>query len=144
MVIDWKELIVFERTDAAVSAPWILVLESFEGMTHLRIQAEGSWKAMGNLLAPCEPDGIAGLPLPSERLMVADCPVGALIGKIGGSSAASAAADAEGKVFPIGSYCVVGIPEKSPGPLFIGFNCIARPVMVGRVKVVVSGTALPS
>jgi hypothetical protein len=151
MVIDWKELKMFEISNTDVSAPWILVLDAFGDATHLKIIAEGCWTAMGGSLAECGPDGLAGLSLIPERLIAADCPVGALIGKIGGSSAAATAASApanplplsEGKAFAIGSHCVTSVPEKSIGPLFVGFNCMARPVKVVRLKIVVAGAAVP-
>jgi hypothetical protein len=149
MVIDWKDLKTFEIADTEVSAPWILVLETFQDATHLRIDAEGCWTAMGGLLAKCGPDGLIGLPLIPERLMAAECPVGALIGKIGGSSAATATAAAaspaigEGKAFAIGLHCVTSVPEKSIGPLFVGFNCWARPVKVVRLKIVIAGASVP-
>src|SRR5215469_652787 len=153
MAIDWKDLTTFEiSTNTDVPAPWIPVLDTFEGKTHLQITAEGSWTVMGGSLAECGPDGLAGLPLISERLIVADCPVGALIGKIGGSSAAATAAPAvpgnslsisDGKAFAIGSHCVTSVPEKSIGPLFIGFNCLVRPVKLMRLKIVIKGAIVP-
>ncbi len=160
MVIDWKELKTFEISNRDVSAPWIPVLEAFGAATHLQITAEGGWIAMGGSLAECGPDGLAGLPLIPERLIAADCPVGALIGKIGGSSAAATAATSapvtaatsapanppptdEGKAFAIGSHCVTRVPEKSIGPLFVGFKCLARPVNVVRLKIVIAGATIP-
>jgi hypothetical protein len=148
MVINWTELRTFEIKDAEITAPWLLLVETLRDATHLQIKAEGSWTPMGGLVASCGPDGLAGLPLLPERLIVADCPVGALIGKIGGSSASVSAAAAtpatsppisEGKAFAIGSHCVTNIPEGSIGPLFVGFNCLVRPVRVALLKIVVAG-----
>src|SRR5262249_48392280 len=126
MVINWTELKTFEIKDTDVCAPWILVVETLRDATHLQIKAEGSWTTMGGLLAACGPDGLAGLPLIPERLITADCPVGALVGKIGGSSATvgpsavttwTSPLTSEGKAFAIGSHCVTSIPDKSIGPL---------------------------
>jgi hypothetical protein len=50
----------------------------------------------------------------------------------------------EGKAFAIGSHCVTSVPEKSIGPLFVGFNCLARPVNVVRLKIVIAGATIPS
>ena len=105
---------------------------------------------MGGSLAECGPDGLAGLPLIPERLIVPNCPVGALIGKIGGSSAATAASApsanppplAEGNAIAIGWHCVTSVPENSIGPLFVGFNCQSRPVKVARMKIVVARPAV--
>lgn len=150
MIIKWAELTTFEISkDRDVFEPWILVAETLRDATHLQIKAQGSWAAMGGSLTVCEPDGHAGLPVASERLIVTDCPVGALIGKIGGSSAAvstaaatsaTAPSNGEGKPFAVGSHCVTTIPEKSIGPLFIGFNCLFRPVKVSWLKVIVAGS----
>jgi hypothetical protein len=49
----------------------------------------------------------------------------------------------EGKAFAIGSHCVTSVPEKSIGPLFVGFNCLARPVNVVRLKIVIAGATIP-
>jgi hypothetical protein len=49
----------------------------------------------------------------------------------------------EGKAFAIGSHCVTSVPEKSIGPLFVGFNCLARPVNVVRLKIVIAGATVP-
>ena len=150
VVINWTELTTFEISqERDVSAPWILVLETLRDATHLQIKAEGSWAAMGGSLTVCGPDGHAGIPVVPERLIATDCPVGALIGKIGGSSAAVSSAAhmyaserpvGEGKPFAIGSHCVATIPDKSIGPLFVGFNCLFRPVRVSCLKVVVAGS----
>src|SRR5260370_12782747 len=92
MVINWTELRTFEIKDAEITAPWLLLVETLRDATHLQIKAEGSWTPMGGLVASCGPDGLAGLPLLPERLIVADCPVAELIRKIGRSSASVSAA----------------------------------------------------
>lgn len=108
-------------------------LESFGEANLLRIQATGTWAPFAGLPS-CGPDGLAGFNYPDSSLIVADCPVGALIGRIGGSSATvKAVGDAppgQTKAFAVGSYCVVKLPEGVVGPLFIGFNGLLRPVMV--------------
>src|SRR5260370_22340610 len=87
MVINWTELRTFEIKDAEITAPWLLLVETMRDSTHLQIKAEGSGTPMGGLVASCGPDGVAGLPLLPERPFVADCPVGGLTWKIGGSAA---------------------------------------------------------
>jgi hypothetical protein len=116
-----------------IQQPWLAALDSFGESTLLRVRAEGSWTPFEGLPA-CGPDGLAGVSYPETGLVITDCLVGALIGRIGGSSATLKAASAdtantgETKAFAIGSYCVLRIPEKALGPLFIGFNSLARPV----------------
>ena len=103
-------------------------------------------------VADCGPDGLPEIPFLLDRLYVTDCPVGALIGKFGRSSAATmapaaASADpspvAEGKAFAIGSYCVTSVPDKSVGPLFAGFNCVLRPIRLIRLKISIAFANIP-
>ena len=70
---------------------------------------------------------------------MADAPPGALIGRIGGSSAGLKADGA----FVVGSSCVVAVPAGSIGPLFLSFNITGRPVEVTAIAIEVSG-ATPS
>jgi hypothetical protein len=155
MPIDWRELTTFERANEDIRAPWIPVpvLETLDDdITHLRLRVDGSWTVMGGLLPDCGPDGLPEVPLQLDRLFVGDCPVGALIGKFGRSSAAmmpavAASADpsaiVEGKAFAIGSYCAVKVPEKPGTPLFAGFNCVVRPVKLITLKIRIMAASVP-
>jgi hypothetical protein len=120
---------------AVITVPWIPVVDAIRGATHLRISATGNWSPLPGLLAWCGPDGLGGLVLPADRVVLADAPPGALIGRIGGSSASLKADGA----FVIGSCCVVAVPAGSIGPLFISFNIAARPVQVMAMTIDVSG-----
>jgi hypothetical protein len=155
--INWKQLTEYKIDQPRqITTPWILALDAPRECTHLQIKAEGRWTPAGGLLGECEPDGLLGPPVQTDRLVVPDCPVGALIGKFGGSSAsltpapptpANPAADppakppalTEGKAFAIGSYCVIAIPEKSIGPLYVSFNGLIRPVNVTQLNITVFG-----
>jgi hypothetical protein len=108
---------------------------------------------MGDLLPECGPDGLPAVPLQLDRLYLGDCPVGALIGKFGRSSAAivpavAASADpsaiVEGKAFAIGSYCAVKVPEKPGAPLFASFNCTLRPIRLITLKIRVMRANIPT
>jgi hypothetical protein len=78
---------------------------------------------------------------PDTGLILSDCSVGALLGRIGGSSASTKAALAdpaaagETKPFPIGRSSIFRLPEKAIGPLFVGFNCLLRPVRIETIDV---------
>ena len=132
---DWTPVATqFALGAGPVSAPWLMTLEKFGEGNLLRIQVTGNWTPIGGL-PECGPDGLAGLAYPDAALIVPDCPLGALIGRIGGSSATLKAAGADnsigqGKAFAVGSYCVVKITDGMIGPLFLGFNCLPRPVVV--------------
>ena len=86
------------------------------------------------MLAACGPNGFAGLSLPADWVVLPDAPPGALIGRLGGSSASLKADGA----FPIGLDCVVQFPANSVGPLFVSFNIVARPVDVASSTIEVS------
>jgi hypothetical protein len=151
--INWKVLAEYNIADQQqITTPWILVLDAPRESTYLQIKAEGRWTPAGGLLGECDPDGLLGPPFQTDRLVVPDCPVGALIGRFGGSSAtltpappanqqppATPAPLTEGKSFAIGSYCVVAIPANSIGPLYVSFNGLIRPVDVDQLKITISG-----
>jgi hypothetical protein len=118
-----------------ITVPWLKLVDTIRGATHLMISASGTWTALPGLLAPCQPDGLAGLILPADRVVLPDAPPGALIGRIGGSSASLKADGA----FVVGSSCVVAVPAGSIGPLFVSFNITGRPVEVTAIQVDVSG-----
>jgi hypothetical protein len=141
------------KSNVEIADPWILGIETIGDATHLRIIANGNWMAMDGLVTECGPNGLAGLAIQSDRLILADCPLGALIGKFGGNAATPAPAAApapgspvgvaEGQPFAIGTYFVTKIPDGFIGPLFLGFNSIARPVKVTDLRVTIAG-AIPT
>ena len=124
----------------AVSQGWLLVLEGFGEANILRIKATGRWTPLEGLPA-CGPDGLMSMSYPETGMILSDCSVGALLGRIGGSSASIKAASAdpvvagETKPFPIGTTCIYRLPEKAIGPLFVGFNCLSRPVRIDSIAV---------
>jgi hypothetical protein len=144
----------FTRNAEEITSPWMTVVDMLRDYTHLRIKAEGTWSQIGGLIGLCGPDGLPGLPLQIDRLAVADCPVGALIGKLSGSSAslsvpptgnpAASGGSApsgmtEGKAFAIGSYCVLALPQNFIGPLFVSFNGLTRPMRINDLKITIEG-----
>jgi hypothetical protein len=141
--VDWKPYDVFpEIADTSVFDSWLVAVELVIGVSHLRIRAEGRWEPVPGLLAPCGPDGHSGLQL---ARVIEDCAVGALIGRLGGGSAGySATADAASgqKPFAVGTYCLVTLPSKFAGPLFIAFNTPLRPIRVERLKLAVDAASL--
>ncbi|MGA3399997.1 MAG: hypothetical protein ABSC95_12325 [Acetobacteraceae bacterium] len=134
-IVTWTPIQTLPLPTGLIALPWLKLVDTIRGATHLMINAKGRWTPMPGLLAPCEPDGLAGLVLPADRTVLPDAPPGALIGRIGGSSAGLKADGA----FVIGTSCVVPVPAGSIGPLFISFNITARPVDVAAIQVDVSG-----
>jgi len=134
-ILSWSPLAaVLPISSGAFRSPWHCVTDVIRGPTHLRIAATGNWWAMPDVLAACGPNGFTGLAFPADRVVLPDAPPGALIGRIGGSSASLKVDGA----FPIGIDCVVQLPTNSVGPLFVSFNIVARPVFVGSFTIQVS------
>jgi hypothetical protein len=99
---------------------WTLVLPFVEGPALLRISAstDDRWGYAPRNDAFCFADGDP-CSLVARDLCLASCaPVGALIGKIGGSSAGI---DDGGMVFAVGQSCVVRVPDDG-GPLYLTIN----------------------
>jgi hypothetical protein len=132
-----------------VTTPWILTCPSWRSITHLQVAADGMWRQVQDSIGDCGPDGVQGVSVPTEQLTVADCPPGALIGKLGGSSASlgptsgpapnPASLLGEGKAFAIGSFCVIALPSGCIGPLYIAFNGLTRPVQVDMLTITIKG-----
>jgi len=146
VAISWVEVGKVEITDEVIHWPWKLAAETLHGLTHVQIKAEGEWEALGAQIQPFNPDGHAGLPIQTDRIILSDCPIGAVIGKVGGSSAnfavvSSSATPAAGTPFPVGAHCVAAT-HGSIGPLFIGFNWMPRPLHIKTLKITVSGTTI--
>jgi len=107
---------------------WTKVADFVAGPRKLRFTATGSWNlAQGR---PCGPDGsrAAGSP---ERAFLPAAPLGALIAKLGGSSADAPPPSAPGAaappscsylMFAVGSFCTLEIQAASKGPLFATMN----------------------
>jgi hypothetical protein len=143
--IDWKQFKTLEDiANKDIQESWLLAVEMIRDVTLLRITATGTWSAMPGILAACEPDGHPALAVPTDRLVIPDCAVGALIGRFGGSSAGyqQQSNDAEKtKPFPIGKYRLVLPPAKAAVPLFIGFNTVYRPVRINNLSLTVEGAS---
>ncbi|HEY8610176.1 MAG TPA: hypothetical protein VIL69_02680 [Roseomonas sp.] len=144
-IFAWQDLATFDLTAKGkqdVAAPWVVAVEQFDGATHLQLIVEDArWTAMPGL-PECGADGLPDLAVPNAALLLADCAPAALIGRVGGSSATlnlgEAPPEGTGKPFAVGSHCVVQLPARAVGPLFLGFNLRHRPVKVAMLKVKVS------
>lgn len=158
MDIDWSDLLSkpFEMTDEEVIAPWFVACETISGFTHLRITAQGRWTLPAPKVVPFDPDAGAAPAIPTGWPQLSGVPVGALVGKIGGGSAGvMPLAPSIGvpppppwpvqldEPFLVGKLCILAIPDKVVGPLYLGFNTPARPMKVTSLKVTVEG-ATPS
>ena len=128
----FRQVILFElkMTPGPI---WRRALDYVQGPRLLRIQVTDSagkpaspkWGTAGNL---CEPDGSPTNPPKDALLLCCRAPMGALIGKLGGSSAdqpdtsPNAPPYGNKKVFAVGTYCVIALAKDDSGPLFLTKN----------------------
>ena len=109
IVLNWQPLDPYRRPAASgpwlVAEPWLVACENVpQAAKYLRLKATGRWTPMSGL-PECGPDGLVGQTFPADRLLVSDCAVGALLGRIGGSSATlkgGAAPTGQGGAAPTG------------------------------------------
>ncbi len=98
------------------TALWTLAYDEL-GPVQLKIEADPDELWSYAAAVQCGPDGDLTSLIARDRCVCAKAPVGALIGKIGGSTAGVD----DGRVFPVGSYCVVHLAD-GEGPLYLGIN----------------------
>jgi hypothetical protein len=116
---NWKPLVLVESTiPSKPDGLWTLVFEYIEGPTRLKFKATGKWCYAKD--RECGPDGDRNLGFPQE-VLVPGAPLGALVCKIGGSTADKPDA-AKQTVFTVGSECVVSLDEKVKGIMFVTMN----------------------
>jgi len=123
----WRSVTTVEVPDQP-GRLWTVAVEYVTPGRLYRLSVKGSdkgeqkWKPDGS--EPCTADGDpslsrnAGVPIPDAR-------IGALIGRIGGSTADSAGPQDRALLFSIGRQCVIQAPDASTlkiGSLFLGIN----------------------
>ncbi len=146
----WKPVsTTFEQLPYTLDANWIKVADSISGANKLKFCAIGEWNITNTVYPDSGPDGAPGVAVPDNELILPGAPLGALLGKIGGSSAFQSipkrengteiAIPAENEPFAIGTFCVLNIPNGLAGPLFIGINTRFRPVQITNFELTVDG-----
>src|SRR6266851_457109 len=115
--IPWKQIAKVKVPAKPATGLWTNVVDYVAGPRRLKFTAEGAWKyakgsrqvtADGDLLVTANP----------TSMIVATAPVGALVAKIGGSTAGKA----DGTPYIIGSYCVLDLTEQMKGSLYLTVN----------------------
>ncbi len=152
MAVNWANLGELKRNATDFTEPWWLIGDAIEGVNTLKITAKGEWELpVAGAAITCGPNGAPGLPIIAESRLLATFAAGALVGKLGGSTAgvdlSAAAAAADGKaspspIFPIGETCLRPLPEHDHGPLFISFNFTSRPIRIKTLEVILWGAML--
>jgi PA-IL-like protein len=95
---------------------WTPVRAYLSGPSIIRIAAEGTWKPV-DIFPACTADGLRHWAVSRDMLLTKKAPLGALIGKIGGSNIAADDSD----IFVVGSNLVLTV-DKQTGPLWLTIN----------------------
>lgn len=97
---------------------WTLAREWIDGPAVLKFEAgDGEWFYAEADGSKAKADGHLSSLLAAKNCLLPSAPVGALIGKIGGSSAAVS----DGALFVVGKFTLVEI-DKSKGPIYLTIN----------------------
>ncbi len=96
---------------------WQLAYDYIEGPALLKIEATGEWNYSVNYAGTCSANGELASVIDPKRCIHESSPVGALIAKIGGSTA-----DRTASVFTVGELCVRKVDNDTSGPLFLTIN----------------------
>jgi hypothetical protein len=118
MMESWVVLKDEVEVPAKPTGLWTLALEWADGPALIKFEASDDyWFYSESDASKCSADGHLSSLLPAKACLLPTAPVGALIGKIGGSSAAAT----DGTVFVVGKFCIIEIAE-SRGPIYLTMN----------------------
>jgi hypothetical protein len=117
--MDWPDepAVKDKEVPAKPEGIWTLVHEFVQGPALIKVTADdGEW--MYSKADKCKADGDLLSSISSAACIVKDAPVGALIGKIGGSTAGAN----DGAVFVVGKHCIIELDGTKRGPLYLTIN----------------------
>lgn len=115
----WTQVVTDFEVPAKPQGLWTLAYEWVAADKRVKITAAGDWKYADEEWASCGPDGDPRSYLSRDDCIHADGPVGALLGKVGGSTA-----DTKGMPFVAGSHTVVTFKAEEEGSLYLTINDI--------------------
>ena len=117
--MEWEVLAENAEIPAKPRGVWTRVLEFVAAGSTIKIEVRDAEKAAWNYAAGkgCSADGDATSLISRSSCVNVKAPVGALIGKMGGSTAG---VDTDGTIFVAGSWCVVAVT--AGGPLYLTIN----------------------
>jgi hypothetical protein len=131
----WRKVVPDLPVPKDNTKQWTLALEFLTAGKIIKIEAAGEWTPTG-FTAPCTADGdlsgaARGAFTPPGNPLVASAPIGALIARIGGSTAdtgpdtpptSSPPTVPARIVLSVGRECVFTVPNAPTGSLFLGIN----------------------
>ncbi len=114
----WLTLATAFPIPAKPGGLWTMVIDYVDAATVLKIVAPEKAEWSYSPGSACSANGDLTAMIGRSGCLLPAGPVGALIGKIGGSTAGSA----DGTIFLVGVTCVFTVDEKSGGPLYLSMN----------------------
>jgi hypothetical protein len=115
--MNWSEVKDDIKVPAKPKGVWTWAFDYAKGPALIAIEAkEGTWSYSG--AKQCGPDGDLNALVGTANLILPGAPLGALIIKIGGSTAGVS----DGLVRVAGSKAIIAIDEKTSGPIFLTIN----------------------
>lgn len=113
----WAEIKDGITVPAKPAGIWTWALDYVKGPALIQIEATGDWSYTSSK-KKCGPDGDLNAFMRPDSTILPGAPVGALIVKIGGSTAGAN----DGSVHIAGSRGLVQIDDKISGPVFLTIN----------------------
>ena len=118
MSTNWVILKDNVKVEARPAGLWTVALEWLDGPAILKFEAgDEEWFYSESDVSKTRADGHLTSLLAAKGCLLQSAPVGALIGKIGGSSASAT----DGTLFTVGKFTLLEI-DKSKGPLYLTIN----------------------
>lgn len=117
---NWEPLAEI-KVSAKPDGIWTLICEDLLDFKKLKIVSNGKWTYSTKLQEGCSGNGDPTSPMKSEHCLYPQAPIGALIGKFGGSNMGVS----DASIFVIGSVCIYekAADSKTPHPcLFATIN----------------------
>jgi hypothetical protein len=124
----WRPLAPRQQADQPANVPsaegvaWTLIVEYLSPgkLIKIEVEAGNTWTPEGFKKA-CDADGDAAITDHSD-LPVSRAAPGALIGRIGGSTADQVGDDKTIWLFAVGRACILQVPDDRRGALFLSVN----------------------
>lgn len=112
----WSEVTDGIEVPAKPEGIWTLVFDYARGPALIKVEAKGTWRYSPS--HECGPDGDLNTLVSTDNAILAEAPVGALLVKVGGSTAGVG----DGVVRVAGSFAVLQLDDQASGPVFLTIN----------------------
>ncbi len=114
----WTIVVDKAKVSAKPDGLWTWMVDDVTGPALIKIEATPGKQWAYSPGKGCGPDGDLGSVLRTENALLKDAPIGALIAKIGGSTAGFK----DGKTYVVGGKAIIRIDDKGGGPILLTIN----------------------